>query len=152
MLFEFEGVIQSKELSKLHFYLGGKLISNESTYLPTYNSKFQNFYQAITEEQFKNSNFEDLSPEISYKKIIEERDTNEDQFFRHLFKLDETIDQYTILVLQKRNTTEITWTCWDKNNCNSEHILNKIYSVQFPTLELMTTVNHLLEYLNKTTR
>lgn len=84
-----------------------------------------------------------------YKTLLKERDSDEPQFFRHLFQLDETIDQYTIFGFQANEMTRFVWTCWDENNCNSEHELNEVYSVELPTKELISTVDELTERLNK---
>jgi hypothetical protein len=141
--FELMGNNSPNELFNLNFYLGSKLISNESVYMPTYILSFQNVLDDIAKEQFKNIKFTGLSPEQAFVKVLKERDSDEPQFFRHLLQLDETIDQYTIFIFQMNEMIRFVWTCWDKNNCNPEHELNMVYAIQFPTEELILAVNTL---------
>jgi len=146
--FEFRENNSSKELLNLHFYLGSKLISDESIYLPTYILSLQNLLDNLRKEQFENTKFEELPSEQCFKMLLKERDSDKPQFFKHLFQLDETIDQYTIFIFQRNETVRFVWICWDENNCNSDHELNMIYTVQFQIKELISTVNKLMKKLD----
>jgi hypothetical protein len=130
------------EMMNVHFYLGGKLISNETVYLPTYISSFQNLLKRLSEGHFNNSAFTDLPPEQIFARLINERESNEKDYFTHLFQLDETIDEYVIFAFQKGDRIQLIWSCWDKERCNSDHELNNVYEIQFATYELIETVNH----------
>ena len=147
ILFVLDNKIQ--KLQGLKFYLGGRLISDENIYIPTYISVFERFLKSIIAEQFQNVTMENLQPEERFKKLIKERDSNEDQFFKHLLHLDETIDQYSIFIFQSNNLTDFTWSCWDKNNCNSNHELNKVYSLSIPIEEVISTINKLILQLKE---
>lgn len=135
----------SEDLCNLNFYLGGKLISNEDVYIPTYLAMINEFSNQLSNKQFENVKLENSSSLERFNTLIKERDANENQFFKHLLKLDETIDQYTIFVFQNGLETSIVWTCWNEQNCNSDHQLNEIYSVRFLTHELISTINQLTE-------
>ena len=141
---------RSKDILSLNLYLGNRLISKEPIFIPTYVFAFQNLVDNVKEERFKNIKFEELSSEQVFKVLSEERNSDEPQFFRHLLQLDETIDQYTIFTFQKNKLIKFVWVCRDENN--SEHQLNKIYSVQFQANELVSTVISLIEYLSPTKR
>ena len=103
----------SDQLSNLSFYLGGKLISNELIYIPTYISLLEIFVDDIENERLKNIKFEDLTSKQVFKTLFEEKDSNEPQFFKHLLRIDETIDQYNIFVFQTNETTRFVWACLD---------------------------------------
>jgi hypothetical protein len=92
---------------------------------------------------------DELTPEQRFEKLSNEQDSAESQFFKHLFKLDETIDQYNILVFQSNESTDFIWTYWNEDNCNSEHELNQIYSVCIPTVELISWLYKLTDQLKK---
>lgn len=139
----------STDICNLNFYMGGKLISNENVYIPTYLSMFKEFSNQLSNKQFENVKLEDSSSHERFNTLIKERDANENQFFKHLLKLDETIDQYTIFVFQTGLETSLVWTCWDKQNCNSDHNLDEIYSVRFSTHELISRINELTETIEK---
>lgn len=137
------------EVLNLNFYLGNKLISNESIYLLTYISSVQNLLDDIIKKRFENVEFDNLSSKQRFRVLFKERDSNEQQFFKHLFQFDETIDQYTIFGFQTNDMVRFVWTCWDKNNCNAEHELHEINSIEFHIKELILTLNTLIEILNK---
>ena len=146
--FELIGDNLPQQQLNLNFYLGNKMISNESVYVPTYILSLQNLIDDIKYERFTNIKFEGTSVEEDFKILLKERDLDETQFFKHLFLLDETIDQYTIFVFQINELIRFVWTCNDEHNCNYDHELNKIYSVQFLAKELISTVNGLINRLN----
>lgn len=146
--FESKGNNLQQSLTNLNFYLGNKMISNESVYLPTYILSFQNLIYDIKKERFKNIKFERISVEKGFKILLKERNSDETQFFKHLFQLDETIDQYTIFVFQIDELIRFVWNCNVEHNCNSDHELHKIYSVEFLARELISTVNLLIDSLN----
>lgn len=135
---------KQKNIRGLQFYLGDKLISDENIFIPTYIAVFERFLKSIIAEQFRNVSMEFLLPEQRFKKLNKERDSNEDQFFKHLLHLDETIDQYGIFIFQFNNLINFSWNCWDKHNCNSDHELNKIYTVSITSDELISTINELI--------
>jgi len=147
--FELDVSDKLQELSNLYFYLGNRLISNESVYTTTYIASFENFIKLLEKEQFQNGQMENLNTEQRFKKLVQERDSDEFQYLKHQFLLDESIDQYTIFVFQSKESTDIVWSCWDEYNCNSEHELKQIYSASIPTEELSVTVNKLTEELKK---
>ena len=147
--FEIKDENLSEDLWDLNFYLGGKLISNEAVYIPTYLSILGKFSNQLLRKQFENLECESLSSNQRFNKLMKERDYNENQFFKHLLQIDETIDQYMIFVFQIGSETTFIWNCWDKHNCNSEHELKQIYSVKFLTEELLSTINQLIEKINK---
>ncbi len=139
----------SKDLWNLNFYLGGKLISNEAVYVPTYHTMFEKFSNQLSKKQFENSKFDRSTLKQQFNTLIKKRDSNENQFFKHLLQIDETIDQYTIFAFQTEVETSLIWICWDEQNCNSDHMVNKIYSVSFLTEELISTINKLTEEMKK---
>lgn len=131
-------------LLNLNFYLGNRLISDEPVYTPTYS--FENFTEQLRTGGLRNEHLNGLNPTEIVKKIEDERDSNEPQFFKHLLQIDETIDQYSIYVLETNGTTHFSW---DEHNCNSEHQLNEIYSTELPTSELISTLERLTSELEK---
>lgn len=139
----------STDFCNLNFYLGGKLISNEDVYVSTYLPRLNEFSNQLSNKQFENVKLEHSSYLERFNTLIKERDANENQFFKHLLKLDETIDQYTIFVFQTGVETSLVWTCWDEQNCNSDHNLDEIYSVRFSTHELISRINELTEKMGK---
>lgn len=146
--FEFPGDSPTQQLLDLNFYLGNKLISNEPAYVPSYILSLQNLIDDINRDGFTNKKFKGISIEEDFKILLKERNSDEAQFFKHLFRLDETIDQYTIFVFQTSELIRFVWTCNFEHRCNHDHELHKIYSVQFPTKELISTVNMLLDSLH----
>lgn len=104
----------SEDLCNLHFYLGGKLISNEDVYIPSYLAMFKEFSNQLSNKQFENLKLENSSSHERFNTLVKERGTNENQFFKHLLKLDETIDQYTIFVFQTGEETSLVWACWNE--------------------------------------
>ena len=134
-------------LLNINFYLGNKLISNEPVCTPTYS--FKKTLEQLRNGGFRNELLNGLTTEELVKKIEAERDSNESHFFKHLLQLDETIDQYSIYVLETNGTTHFSWYCWDEHNCNSEHELNEIYSTELPTSELTATLELLTSELKK---
>lgn len=139
----------SKDLWNLNFYLGGKLISNEAVYVPTYLPMFEEFSNQLSNKQFENLKLDHSSSNERFSTLMKERDSNENQFFKHLLQIDETIDQYTIFVFQTELETSLVWTCWDEQNCNSDHKVNEIYSVRFLTEEFISIINQLTEKIKK---
>lgn len=139
----------SKDLWNLNFYLGGKLISNKAVYVPTYLSMFKEFLNQLSNKQFENLKFDSSSSNQCFNTLIRERGSNENQFSKHLLQIDETIDQYMIFIFQTKLETSFIWTCWDEQNCNSDHKTNEISSVRFLTEELISTVNQLTDKINK---
>ncbi len=146
--FELTGDNPTQELLNLNFYLGNKLISNEPVYVPSYTLSLQNLIDDIKRDGFTNKKFKGISVEEDFKILLKERDSDEAQFFKHLFRLDETIDQYTIFVFQTSELIRFVWTCNVEHRCNHDHELHKIYSVQFLAKELISTVNVLIDSLN----
>lgn len=142
--FELDKHHSSKEMFNLTFYLGGKLISNEVIYAPTYISCLQKLIINFKNNFFYNKKFQGLSYEQIHKTLFEERNSNETQFFKHLLQLDETIDQYNMFIIQNNELVKFIWTCWDKSNCNLDHELNKIYFVEFQIKELLSTLKKLI--------
>ena len=136
-----------QELRKLNFYLGNRLVSNESIYVPSYVAALERFNELLINGQFQKFRTKNLTIEQSFERIINERNSDETQFFNHLFQLDETIDQYTIFVFQSGTLTEFVWTCWDDHNCNSEHKLNEIYSTRINTTELTSILKQMTNQL-----
>jgi len=149
ILFELNELDSSNELRNLNFFLGGILISNESAYIPTYLASLERFIELLTKAHFANATMDELTAEQRSDKLINERESDEPQFFRHLFQLDETINQYTIFVFQSNQSTDFVWFCWDEHNCNSEHELNQIYSTRISTVELTSWLNKLATELKK---
>ena len=149
--FELDSLDKFQELRNLNFYLGNRLVSNESIYVPTYVASFERFIELLINGQFQKVRMKDLTIEQSFERIVNERNSDESQFFNHLFQVDETINQYTIFVFQSDTLTEFFWTCWDEHNCNSEHKLNEIYSTSINTTELTSILNELTNELKKTT-
>ncbi len=98
--FEIKDENLSKDLWDLNFYLGGKLISNEAVYIPTYLPMFEKFSNQLSRKQSENLKFESLSSNQRFNTLMKERDSNENQFFKHLLQIDETIDQYIVFVFQ----------------------------------------------------
>lgn len=139
----------STDICNLNFYLGGKLISNEDVYVSTYLPRLNEFSNQLSNKQFENVKLEHSSSIERFNTLIKERNSNENQFFKHLLKLDETIDQYKIFVFQTGVETSLVWTCWDEQHCNSDHKLNEIYSVRFSTHELTSTIHQLTEKMGK---
>jgi hypothetical protein len=150
--FELDFSDRFQELRNLKFYLGNRLISNESIYVPTYLESFERFTELLINGQFQKGKMKGLTAGQSFERVVNERDSDESQYFNHLLQVDETIDQYIIFVFQSNNFTELVWTCWDEHNCNSDHVLNKVYSTSIKTIELITILNELTNELNKTTR
>lgn len=147
--FEITNENLSTNLWSLNFYLGGKLISNEAVYIPTYLQMFEELSHQLINRRFEKLKFERFSPNQMYNTLIKERDSNETQFFNHLPQIDETIDQYTIFVFQNKSETTFAWNCWDQHNCNSQHRINEVYSVQILTEEVVSTVNQLTEKITR---
>ncbi len=142
--FELEEMSQPNELLDFSFYLGNKLISNEPVYVQSYLASIQDFIDNVHKEYFKSS-----SPEINYTSLFKKWNLQENEYSKHLFYLDETIDQYSIFIFQTNEVIRFVWICWDENNCNLDHELNKIYTVHFSIQELITTVNKLIDKLQK---
>jgi hypothetical protein len=139
-------------LLNLNFFLGNKLISNEPVYIPTYSHSFENNLDHLRTGVLKNEQLNGLTPTEIVKKIEDERDSNELQFFNHLLQIDETKDRYSIYVLETNDTTSFHWYCWDEHNCNKEHQLNEIYSTELLTSELTSTLERLISELKKAAR
>ncbi|GAB3650690.1 hypothetical protein GCM10028791_18310 [Echinicola sediminis] len=139
----------TNKLSKINFYLGKKLISNEAVYVPTYILRFQNLLNKLNSEQFKDIKFDKLSHEQAYGLLMKERECEEPRFFRHLFQLDETIDQYTIFIFQTDLLIRFVWSCWDRDNCNADHELDVVNAVQFPIEKVILTVKKLIVELKQ---
>ena len=131
---------------RLDFYLGNKLITNELVYVPTYIASFERFIELLNSGQFEELTLVGLSLEKRFEKLVNERESNESQFFKYLFQIDETTDQYTVFVFSSNDLVHIVWACWDEHNCNEEHQLNKIYSVSFPMKELTLTLYKLISH------
>ncbi len=140
----FEFSINSDCLLNIKFHIGNKLVSNESIYTPTYANAFDKILEQLRTGKFKNENFHALSPTEIIKKIEEERDSNEQQFFKHRLQIDESTDQYSIYILEDCETTTFSWYCWDKNNCNSDHQINEIYTMEIPSSELISILELLI--------
>ena len=137
-------------LLNINFYLGNRLISDQPVYIPTYS--FEKSVEQLRTGGLRNEHLNGLTPTEIVKKIEDERDSNEPQFFRHLLQIDETIDQYSIYLLETNGATRFSWYCWDEHNCNSEHQLNEIYSTELSTSELITTLEQLNSELKKVAR
>lgn len=147
--FEFKNNKQSKGLCSINFYLGGKLISDEDVFISSYLMAIEGFLNQVSKGKFENSKFITSYPVNCFNTLTKEKGSNESQYFNHLLQIDETIDQYMIFVLQKGENTVFTWKCWDKNNCNIEHKINQIYSIQFSNNELEITLNALVQKLKE---
>ncbi|MCE7993617.1 MAG: hypothetical protein HEP71_16655 [Roseivirga sp.] len=145
--FEFKKTSSPQEISTINFHLGGKLISGESTYLPTYVVQIENFNQSVVDGRFSNPKLTKLTLEECFNKLVRERNSDEDQYFDHLLLLDETIDKYYIFAFQSNKSISFAWSCWDEHNCNDHHQLNQIYSVQIPTAELNSVLTQLCKEL-----
>jgi hypothetical protein len=137
------------DLWHINFYLGGKLISNEAVYIPTYILELERLSNQLLERKFENLKFDGISHANCFNTLIKERDHKEDQFFNHLLQIDETIDQYIIFLFQNTLETAFVWSCWNKFNCNSEHSVNEIYYVQFLTEELVSMINQLINRIKQ---
>ncbi len=136
-------------LLNINFYLGNRLISDEPIYAPTYRASLEQLLEQLSSGTLKNEHLYGLTPTELVKILESERNSNESQFFRHLLQIDETIDQYSIYVLETNGTTLFSWYCWDEDNCNSEHQLNEIYSTELLTSELILTLERLTSELNR---
>lgn len=128
----------------IRFYLNNQLISNEWVYIPTYIKLLEDFIENIKNNLFNSFDMEQLPAEHRLEKIIKEKESNEKQYFNHLFQLDETIDQYNMFIFQSMNIIDLNWKCWDKNNCNSDHKLNQVYNVLIHKDEVINECNELI--------
>ncbi|WP_158856385.1 hypothetical protein [Lunatibacter salilacus] len=137
-------------LQNLNFHLGNKLISDEPIYCPTYIASVDQFIARLKIGYYKNENLKSLSPYVIIKNLEAERNSDEPLFFRHLLKLDESIDQYLIYVFERSMLVEIFWYCWDEQRFNSEHELNEVYSITIPTSQLISILVILTSELKKT--
>ncbi len=146
--FELPVKSNSSGLLEVSFFLGGKLISSEPVYKPTYTYPLELFLRDISQGKFVNKRFEKLSFEEQFKIITEECETKNSQFFNHLFRIDETIDQYSIFIFQDSSSCRFIWSCWDINRCNSEHQLNATNSVEIPTFALVKVIKEFLLKVN----
>ena len=135
------------ELINIDFYLGQKLISSEPIYTPTYRASMLELIDRIKANDFRNEELFKLSPAETIKVLESERDSNQQQYFKHLLQIDESIDQYYIYAFQNSDEIQLIWNCWDKHNCNSQHQLNKVYSVTMYTSELLSSLSKLCQKL-----
>jgi hypothetical protein len=136
-------------LLNINFYLGNRLISDEPIYVPTYCASLEQLLEQLNSGTLKNEHLYGLTPTELVTTLESERNSNESQFFRHLLQIVETIDQYSIYVLETNGTTSFNWYCWDEHNCNSEHQLKEIYSTELPTSDLISTLERLTSELKK---
>lgn len=139
-------------LLNLNFYLGTKLISNEPVYTPTYRVSLEKILEQLNSGTLQNERLNGLTSIELVKTLESERFRSKSQFFRHLLQIDETIDQYVIFLRTQDRLTQFSWYCWDKNNCNPEHVLNEIYGATVPTSQLISTLEQLIVELRKGAR
>ena len=138
------GLKNLPELSGLIFYLGNKLISDESIYEPVFMHRWDEFLGNLEASKFQNELLNGLTDIELYNKLNIDRESNESQYFKHMLQIDETIDQYKMFVIQVEDSTKFIWTCWDKYHCNADHKLNEIYSADIDTHELTKVVGDML--------
>ena len=93
--FEIKDENISKDFWDLNFHLGGKLISNEAVYIPTYLSMFEKFTNQLSRKQFENLKCESLILNQRFNTLMKGTDSNENQFFKHLLLRYMAIQHYT---------------------------------------------------------
>ncbi|MEH0153837.1 hypothetical protein V6R21_06795 [Limibacter armeniacum] len=130
----------------IRLYLGNKLISDEPVYLPTYIYALEKMMDKLYQHDFKNPSFQGISPTQVFQKLLLERvNDNDTNYFKHLWCIDETIDQYIIFAIDQGDSTLLVWHCWDKSNCNADHQPKEVYHIDIPKNTLVTTLQSAIE-------
>jgi|GEM_PF-2046239 len=138
-------------LLNLSFHLGNKLISDEPVYTLTYLPSVKKVIQKLNSNGFVNGELDFNQPAQLFTIINQGTELSELKYPNHLLLIDETIDCYSIFILEKNDEVKIVWRCWDKNNCNIDHTLNEKYSVKLSKDELTSTLQKLLVALESIT-
>lgn len=119
-------------------------IINESNKF--YNSMFENktdidIFNLLLDSKSYIDNLEDWNPETK-NPIIGGFD--DEEYFKHLILIDETIDQYQIFLIKEKDGFKFIWKCWDKDNCTDRE-LNEINSGKIEEDELIDILKNFIK-------
>lgn len=131
-------------------------------YLGTFNAGIEVIKQQVSDSILWNERFEGKDDYQIYDVLVSSKEyiselrnwipgtenkiiggVDDNEYFKHLIRIDETIDQYFIFVVSKDDKVKFIWTCWDEHNCPKDE-LRKIHSVTISKYELNKTID---EYL-----
>jgi len=146
----------SSGLQNMKFIMNNLLISREPIYTPSYEAALQRFIDKlhINKGRLWNPKFNSLTDEELFEHLADNSLEDDTQYLRHSWTIDETLDQYSIMVFEQGTKYLILWKCWDVNNCNSDHELNRVYRVSIDQGLLIKIVDELISCFKgrKTTR
>ncbi|MCR5889237.1 hypothetical protein LRS06_15985 [Hymenobacter sp. J193] len=152
----------------VRLWLGQKPIINEDEvcYLPSFRSSIKYVLDKIllNPTTFHTSRFEGKSAQEIYKMLMQGRSIvnakwtmgtpnpilgglDDSVYFKHLLRLDETIDPYYIFLLSDEQSLTVLWKCADKHNCSPQEF-GKLFAQTVPILYFSQVLKDFLTFFD----